>query len=480
MELLTGLLASCGSVQKANVRGEEDEDASEIQLNAFEFRNYRTTLEPGQQKLLERVVNQWCSMLVKGKTLKVNDFEEKVYLDKDLLTMEYNNEFYPLKAICKMEMFKDPDDMMHEVPWGLDITFEGAMGDSSLRFNFEQERQRLNFAITLRILRTRDPTLDPSQTVEVSAKDDEEDEDADKPSFGKVVGTQHYDIEAGIPIVFSVSDLKLYHKLASSSRHCYLEFFVRYPRQDKFLYAKSPTTHIPQNVMQAEDTNWRKKKEKKDEAELEQERKNEETKRSVLGQDIPISAMRFDLKNVKLKIPKVPHTLFGRLMAKDDYFPTAIGTFELEVKRAFLQDRREKDELTSRKSKSGKDDGSRKDPETVQIPMMSTTKMATQDSKEEKFVKLGLLTVRIIGYVTDLQHHDKAIKDADEDKSKKKKGDDDDDEDEDESDEDNRKKDDKKNAPAKKGDAGKKKKKEDSSSEEESSSESESEEEDDD
>merc|ERR1712217_925988 len=121
-----------------------------------------------------------------------------------------------------------------------------------------------------------------------------EDDHEDRPTFGKIVNTQHYNVDAGIPIVFSVSDLKLYQKLQSSSRHTYLEFFVRYPRQDKFLYAKSPTTHIPQQVLLTEDAALRRKKEKKDENEEEEERKREETKRQVLGTDIPIAAMRFD------------------------------------------------------------------------------------------------------------------------------------------------------------------------------------------
>merc|ERR1712187_1081513 len=152
------------------------------------------------------------------------------------------------------------------VPWCLEITFEGEMGETSLRFNFEQERQRLNFALTLRILRTRDPGLDPNMPVTVT-QEENEDEHEEKPTFNKIVNTQHYNVDKGIPIVFSVSDLKLYQKLQSSSRHCYLEFFVRYPRQDKFLYAKSPTTPLPQAVLLAEDAALRRKKEKKDELE---------------------------------------------------------------------------------------------------------------------------------------------------------------------------------------------------------------------
>ena len=39
------------------------------QLSAFEFRHYRTGLEQSQQKLVERVVNQWVAMLVKARVV---------------------------------------------------------------------------------------------------------------------------------------------------------------------------------------------------------------------------------------------------------------------------------------------------------------------------------------------------------------------------------------------------------------------------
>ncbi|CAE8587419.1 unnamed protein product [Polarella glacialis] len=313
MDFFNTLLGACSSVQKSKQLIRE-EDASEMQLNAFEFRNYRTSLEPKQQQLLERVVNQWCAMLVKGKTMKINDFEEKIYLDKDMLNLEYSGELFPLKAISRMEMFKDMDDMVTEVPWGLDVTFEFQKGDSNIRFNFAQERHRINFALTLRILRTRDPTLDlNSQTVDVLTKDEEEgDTEDDPPTFNKLVSTQRFNIQlSGIPIVFSVSDLKITSNIRSTSRHVYLEFFVRYPRQDRFLYAKSGTTHIPQQVIAVEDMKRKKKSEK--EAEENDEEKKMEAKKKA--EEVKCT-MKFDLKNVKLKIPKVPHQIFGRLMAK--------------------------------------------------------------------------------------------------------------------------------------------------------------------
>lgn len=407
MEILATLLGACNTMTKQKADAIDDSDASELQLNAFEFRNYRTNLEPKQQELLERIVNQWCSLMVKGKTLKVNNFEEKVYIDKDLLTLEYSNEFYPLRTIRKMELFKDTDDMMG-APWVIDITFEGVMGDRNLIFNFEQERQRLNFALTLRILRTRDPSLDQSQAMEVSFQEDEDEED-ERRSFKRIVDTQHYKVkEVGIPVIFSVSDLKLYQKLQSTSRHVYLEFFVRYPNQDQFLYAKSPTTHIPPQVLQTEDAAFRRKKEKKDEAEEEEERRRQEAQKNAKekGDDIAICAMRFDLKNVKLKVPKIPHSIFGRLMAKDDYFPTAVGTFEFKVEKSHLQDKRSIDVEDKMREKNGKEDGSRKEPETMSIPLISAihkgnAPKTASKGKEDEGVRLGLLTIRLIGYVTD-------------------------------------------------------------------------------
>jgi len=397
--VLFSSLGACGNLQKAEAAN--DEDASELQLNAFEFRNYRTSLDPSQQRLLERVVNQWCSLLVRGKTLKVNNLEEKVYMDRDLLTLDYHNEFYPLKTISRMEMFKDTDDMMG-APWVLEVTFEGLMGDRNLIFNFEQERQRLNFALTLRILRTRDPSLDPSQTMEVAFLEDEDDEDQEGPrTFGRIVATQHYNIsKSGIPVVFSVSELKLFQKLQSSSRHVYLEFFVKYPSLDRFLYAKSPTTHIPPHVMLQEDHALRRKKDNKGEDEDEDKKKEDAVK-----QQVEIGAMRFELKNVKLKIPKVPHTVFGRLMAKDDYFPTAVGTFQFKVEKSYLQDRRSisPEEKVKEKGRSG-EEGARKVPETLKFPMHSAwkapEKKAAGQAEDWRSI-IGELTIRIMGYVTD-------------------------------------------------------------------------------
>lgn len=387
----------CTKVARARTSKFEDEWASPVQLNAFEFRNYRTALEEPQQQVLERIVNQWCAMLVKGKSMVVEGLQKTVHLDKDLLSLIYDGEFYQLKAISKLELFKDGENLIDggSSPYGLDVTFEGEGGNVCRRFSFEQEAHRLNFALTLRILRTRDPELDPSSSVAVEAREDS-DEEEDHQTFAKIVNAQHYLVDAGIPIVFSVSDLKIYEKLQSSSRHTYLEFFVRYPRQDRFLYAKSPTTHIPPQVLQTEDASLRRKKDKKVEDEDEEERKKEETKRAVLGDEIPIRAMRFELKNVKLKVPKIPHQIFGRLMAKDEYFPTAIGTFDFNVTKGHLQNRMKDPDERKKGNKKEKEL-----PETMRIPMYSSWKARTKDSKEETYIKIGTLTIRLMGYVTE-------------------------------------------------------------------------------
>lgn len=404
VDFVFGLLGNCTNFQKAEKN--LDEDASDVQLNAFEFRNYRTSLDDPQQKMLERIVNQTASSLVKGKTLKVNSFEDKVFLDKDLLIMEYQQEYFPLRTISKMDFFKDTDDMMG-APWVVEFCFEGKDVERSLIFNFEQERPRLNFALTLRILRTRDPDLDLNHTMDVVFQEDEDVDDLEHRTFNRIVSTQHYSIQdAGIPIVFSVSDLKLFHKLQSTSRHVYLEFFVKYPNQDKFLYAKSPTTHIPPQVMQTEDHAFKRKKEKKEAEEEEKEKglglKEEEGKLEAL------CSMRFDLKNVKLKVPKVPHQIFGRLMAKDDYFPTAVGTFDFKVEKTFLQDRRNMDPDEKAKEGGSKSDA-KKEAEAIGIPMYSASKVAAKaqpkaaaaKKEEDKIIQIGTLNIRILGYVTD-------------------------------------------------------------------------------
>jgi hypothetical protein len=226
--------------------------------------------------------------------------------------------------------------------------------------------------------------------------DTHEDEIEDDPtSFNKVVQTQHFNIEeAGIPIIFSVRNLNLFQKLRSTSRHVYLEFFVRYPSQDKFLYAKSPMTGIPPQVLQTEDAAFKRKKEKKDEHGDDDRRKEEE---KTEGVDVVLTSMKFDLKNVKIKIPKVPHQIFGRLMAKDDYFPTAVGTFEFKVDKTMLQDRT---------GTNQKEDNGSKEPVSLSIEMKSAMKLPVE-SKDKAVVgkedyqiqKIGQLNIRLLGLV---------------------------------------------------------------------------------
>merc|ERR1712032_685808 len=159
------------------------------------------------------------------------------------------------------------------------------------------------------------------------------------------------------------------------SRHVYLEFFVKYPSQDKYMYAKSPTTHIPPQVLQSEDHAFKKKKDKKEDGDDDDKRKQQQQQEEQ--KEVVLCTMKFDLKNVKLKIPKVPHQIFGRLMAKDDYFPTAVATFDFKVERGFLQDRRTMEAEEKLKEKGSKpDDGGRKEPELIGVPLTSSYKVS--------------------------------------------------------------------------------------------------------
>merc|ERR1712100_365904 len=100
---------------------------------------------------------------------------------------------------------------------------------------------------------------------------------------------------------------------------------------------------------------------------------------------------RFDLKNVKVKIPKCPHILFGRLMAKDEYFPTALGLFEIPIEPdCFVE-----------KPKQNSDE--KLEPKTKVVDVMSAWKMIVERKDErtgettenEEFVEIGKLTLRV-------------------------------------------------------------------------------------
>mmetsp|Transcript_4039 Transcript_4039/g.7349 ORF Transcript_4039/g.7349 Transcript_4039/m.7349 type:complete len:450 (-) Transcript_4039:162-1511(-) len=371
MESLLQFLG-CATVEKAVAA---DKDASDMQLSAFEFRHYRTSLEKGQQKLVERVVNQWVAMLVKGVIMRVNGFEEKTFLDKDLLNLEVNGELYPLDALCRMEMHKESDDVVMNVPWILDLTFDFEEGETVLSFSFEQERFRLQFALMLRILRTRNPHLNLTGSFEVLNRDEVDEDNMASNAFNKIVSTNRYDVQgAGITIAISVGLLKIHQLLRCNNRHVYLEMFSDYPRRDKFLYAKSSYNNLPGAVLLGDDT-----KIKKDD-----EKNTQEDSKKNKGDQV-LCTINFDLKNVKLKIPKVPFNIHGRLMVKDDFFPTVVGIFELNVTKAHVQDIRESAGTSQPRT-----------PEAVELPLLRSWK-GDENTPEE----IATLSVRFLGFVTE-------------------------------------------------------------------------------
>ena len=85
--------------------------------------------------------------------------------------------------------------------------------------------------------------------------------------------------------------------------------------------------------------------------------------------DQHLCTINFDLKNVKLKIPKVPFTVHGRLMVKDDFFPSVVATFELPISKAHLQDLRESAEKQA------------KQPEAVEVPLFLGVKVKHMSEK---------------------------------------------------------------------------------------------------
>jgi len=363
----------CASIDKAD---RTDKDASDMQLSAFEFRHYRTSLEHNQQKLVERVVNQWVAMLVKGIVIRVNGFEEKTFLDKDLLNLELSGELYPLDALCRMTMRKESDDVVMNVPWILDLNFDFEEGETVLSFSFEQERHRLQFALMLRILRTRNPHLNLAGTFEVVNEDDDDEDDPAVSNFNRIVGSTRFDVQGtGISVIISVGSLNIHQHLRCNNRHVYLELFSDYPRRDKFLYAKSSYNNLPGAVLLGDNDikNGRKEMDNADQADGRKGNKS----------DQHLCTINFDLKNVKLKIPKVPFTVHGRLMVKDDFFPSVVATFELPISKAHLQDMRESAEKQA------------KQPEAVEVPLLRSSKHS--DGPQE----IASLQVRFLGFVTE-------------------------------------------------------------------------------
>mmetsp|Transcript_9005 Transcript_9005/g.21456 ORF Transcript_9005/g.21456 Transcript_9005/m.21456 type:complete len:406 (+) Transcript_9005:45-1262(+) len=385
------------------------DEQSEVQLNAFEFRNYRTALEADQQRLLEQIVNHWAAKLVKGKKLDVNGEERVVSLDKDLLVIRDiggHGHDYCLAHMDRM-VFRHEEENS-DCPWVVNLSFtEDADGnepqEGGFDVSFKESRVRLNFALTLRILRARDPQLDLSDDQFVMQIDRTADRHLtrqykDSAAKEELLRAVHFNADKGFPIIFSVSDLKLTEKLQSTSWHCYLEFFVKYPSQDKFLYAKSPAAAIPNEAMQTDD--FRKAKAKEGDGGEDEERWHQERRERGMT-DTPVGSIRFELKNVKLKVPKIPHTLFGRLMAKDEYFPTALGTFQVPVEKKIMVDKR------VQATQKGQEKG--REAEIMRREVISAWKMPverqdprTQEWLErEELIRIGTLTIRALGYITD-------------------------------------------------------------------------------
>ena len=109
------------------------------------------------------------------------------------------------------------------------------------------------------------------------------------------------------------------------------------------MYARSSYNNLPGSVLLTDDS----KKNPKDEEKTEEGRKKGEQ---------TLCRIDFDLKNVKLKIPKVPFTIHGRLMAKDDFFPTVVASFQLQVTKEEVFDRRNDQPVT-------------KNPDFIEVPL---------------------------------------------------------------------------------------------------------------
>ena len=308
-------------------------------------------------------VNQWVAMLVKGIIMSVNGSEEKTFLDRDLSNLELNGELYPLDALCRMEMYKESDDSIANVPWVVELAFDFEEGENILAFAFDRERHRLQFALTLRVLRSRNPHVN-HENFEVLNRGDDEDDHG--PSLRKLISSNRYDVQgAGITMVVSVGALKVQEHLRCNNRHVYLEFFSDYPKRDKFLYARSSYNNLPGSALLVDG---------------EQKRKEEDPNGKRKG-DQALCRIDFDLKNVKLKIPKVPFTIHGRLMAKDDFFPTVVATFQLDIGKDDVFDRRGNQSIS-------------KNPDFIELPLQRTWK---GDGPEV----VASLSLRYLGYAKD-------------------------------------------------------------------------------
>eukprot|EP00438_Fugacium_kawagutii_P023120 Skav205622 [mRNA] locus=scaffold4676:47694:48875:+ [translate_table: standard] len=311
-------------------------------------------------------VNQWVATLVKGIIMNVNGVEEKTFLDRDLLNLELHGELYPLDAMCRMEMYKDSDDSIANMPWVLELVFDFEEGENLITFAFDRERHRLQFALTLRVLRSRNPHVDHDNFEVLNRGDDEDDAG---PKLAKLISTNRYDVQgAGITLVLSLGALRVLEHLRSNNRHVYLEFFSDYPKRDKYLYARSSYNNLPGSALVVDGEH----KKKEDSNENKEGKKNK---------DQALCRIDFDLKNVKLKIPKVPFKIHGRLMAKDDFFPTVVATFQLEITKDDVFDRRGNQSVS-------------KNPDFIELPLFRTWK---GDGPEI----VASLSLRFLGYAKD-------------------------------------------------------------------------------
>jgi len=378
-----------------------DQRPSEVQLNVFEYRNYRTALEAPHQKFIEKIVNRWAAQLVKGKVMAVDTFPNaKVYLDQDLLTLTYVVDFnvqeFLLRDIVEMEFASDDDGEFGQEE--LIVKFFDGDERGTLIFHFPrdrghkgQSRERLSFALALRILRSRDPELlNDSDSVTVKRTGDSAvNRSAHKPT--EVVLQQvRFNADHGIPVVFSVSDLRLFAPVPSTSRFTYLEFFVKYPSQEKYWYAKSPAETLQEHARKGPDE---RPKGKQTEDTKDKEREN---MRALADAKEPIAQIKFNLKNVKLKVPSIPHVIFGRLMAKDDYFPTALGTFEIQVDPTMVCDKRRGHERQVQPAYKPIDVTSAQKERVI-----DKDEAGTGEIEHERNIRVGRLHIRIIAYLTN-------------------------------------------------------------------------------
>eukprot|EP00811_Abedinium_folium_P004622 NODE_14255_length_1119_cov_5.311492.p1 GENE.NODE_14255_length_1119_cov_5.311492~~NODE_14255_length_1119_cov_5.311492.p1 ORF type:complete len:355 (+),score=112.78 NODE_14255_length_1119_cov_5.311492:56-1066(+) len=254
-------------------------------------------------KILERVVNQCCADLVRGKCMRLHDRPEIVNLDKDMLNIFVVGEpqGYPIRSITSMDLSKDVDAENGAV-WILEMKFEGEVGDVSLSFGFRDERERVGFALAVRMLRGCDPDGLENELVVVNH-----------------IVRKKAKARNALTIELEVEELSLFHKVHAKSGDIYLEFFVSYPARDDDLHAFSGLVAVPPEAIAEE---------------------LEETE--AADEELAI-LQDFSLEGARLQIPQLPHWMFGRLMSDDEFFPIVLGTFNFEVTREVLLDPRTRD-----------------------------------------------------------------------------------------------------------------------------------------